>query len=72
MGGITYQFTDENDRTCDVMEKSHQERFLASGISYREVVSDEVPVVKEPARRVKVRRFVPVPPQADVTHEGVE
>lgn len=44
MGGITYQFRDENDRICEVTEKSHQDRFLLCPLDYREVL--DKPVVK--------------------------
>lgn len=37
MGGVTYVFSDANDRICDVREQAHIERFLANPKSYQEV-----------------------------------
>lgn len=47
MGGVTYQFCEENDYTCDVVDTASQDRFLACPLDYREVPDKsaaEVPV----------------------------
>jgi len=63
MGGVTYVFSDANDRTCDVREQAHIERFLSLTKSYREAPAitfgmDGTPVdtlVTPPVRRSRGR-----------------
>lgn len=61
MGGVTYQFRDENDRICEVTEKSHQDRFLLCPLDYREV--PDKPAAKAPVQEGSPQDSAPEAPK---------
>lgn len=61
MGGVTYQFRDENDRICEVTEKGHQDRFLACPLDYREV--PDKPAAEAPAQATPPQDSLPETPK---------
>lgn len=68
LGEETYHFRPENDRICDVVIKTHQERFLSRSKSYRAVeaapvVEPEHPIQAPQIPKRRTRRFTP-PQQA--------